>query len=115
MMLPKSCPWVGIEHDVALRGHPLELMEEDVAVRRVGAAMDVEDQRILLARRKTDRLQDTRLDSLAIEAGIPEVLGLRELELGEERVVHVGERHETLGRGVEGVQIGQVRRVADRE
>ena len=44
---------VRVEHDVALGGHPLELVREGVAVGGVRAAVDLEDQRVLLRRRRT--------------------------------------------------------------
>ena len=81
-MLPKSWPYdvlprgLVIEHDVALRGHPLELVRVDVAVRRVRAAVDVEDQRILLRRVEVRRLQDPGLNLLAVEALVPDLFRL---------------------------------------
>src|SRR5882762_3947134 len=103
------------EHHVALGGHPLHLVEEDVAVGGVRSAMNVENQWVLLPGREAYRLQDPRLDLLAVEARVPEVLGRDELALREERVVDVGELGEMLGLRVERVYVGEVSRVADRQ
>ena len=82
---------VGIEDDVALRGHPLELVRERVSVSRMRAAVDVEDQRILLRGVEAGRLLDPGGDLQAVEAGVADLLGRGQVEPGEELGVEVGE------------------------
>ena len=86
---------VRVEDDVAFGGHPLELVREGVAVGRVRAAVDLEDQRVLLRRVERRRLEDPALDLLAVEARVPHLLRLVHRELTEEAVV---ERRQLLRR-----------------
>ena len=79
---------IRIEHDVTLRGHPLELVLEDVAVGGVRAAVDVEDERIFFRRVEIGRLLHPRLDAFPIEALVPDLFRLGQVELLEELLVY---------------------------
>ena len=55
------------------------------------AAVDLENQRILLRRVEVRRLQDPALDVLAVEALVPDLFGLALLDVFEEIVVDVSD------------------------
>ena len=61
----------------------MELVEERVAVGGVRAAVDVQDQRILLAGPESRRLLDPGVDLVPVEAGVLQLLGWRDLDFGE--------------------------------
>ena len=82
---------VDVEHDVAFGGHPLKFMIEDPAVGRVRAAVNVEDERILLLRIEVGRLLDPTLNALAIETGVIDFLRRSQIELRPEFPVKVGD------------------------
>ena len=90
---------VGEEHDVALRGHPHELVRVGVAVCRVRAAVNLEDHRILARRIEVRRFQNPALDLPAVEARVPDFFRLALADVGEERVVDVRDlRRRAAGR-----------------
>ena len=100
---------IGIEHDVALGGHPLKFMVEGVTVGGMRAAVDIEDQRILLAGREMGRTLHPGLDAAAVEALVPDRLRFGQVELGEQLVVNLGEAFETAGRAIEQEQVADIR------
>src|SRR5207253_2720151 len=79
---------IGVQHDVALRRHPVELVGEGVTERGVGPTVDLEDERILPRGLEVRWLENPSLDALAVEARIPDLLGRREVEGAEQRVVY---------------------------
>jgi hypothetical protein len=67
---------VGEEHDVSLRRHPLEFVSERVAVRGMRSAVDLKNHRVLARRVEARRFEDPALNLLAVEARVPDLLGL---------------------------------------
>jgi hypothetical protein len=59
-------------------------VEEREAVGGVRPAVDVQDERVLLRGVEARRLLDEGVDLLAVEAGVPELLGSGEEELREQ-------------------------------
>ena len=99
---------IGIKHDVAFGGHPLEFMVEGVAICGMRAAMDIENQRIFLAGREVGRTLHPSLDAAAIEALVPNHFRLGEIEFFEQLVVDVGEPVNMARGAVEQEQIAYV-------
>src|SRR5260370_5901023 len=82
---------VWIEHDIALRRHPLKLVVENVSIRSVRAAMNVEDQWILPVQIKIGWLLDPRLNALAVETLVPDFFRLSQVQVRKQFVVEVGQ------------------------
>src|ERR1051326_5608177 len=84
--IPKLLPVAGaaarvrIKHDVTLRRHPLKLVIEDVAVRGVWSAMNVENQRILLVRIEVGWLLYPRLNLAPIKPRVPHLFRLGNIQ-----------------------------------
>ena len=72
---------IRIKHDVALGRHPLELVLENVSIRRMGAAMDVQDERIFLVRIEARRLLHPRLNLFPVEALVRDFFRLGQIQL----------------------------------
>src|SRR5438105_1495182 len=82
---------VRVEHDVSLRGHPHELVRVRIAVRRVRAAVDLEDQWVFFGRVEIRRLEDPALNLLSIERGVPDFFRLALPDVFEEILIDVGQ------------------------
>src|SRR6185369_2851623 len=82
---------VRINHDVTLRRHPLKLMIEDETVSRVRSAVNVQNQRVLLARIEVGWLLYPRLNLLTVKARVPDFFRFGEIEFRDELVVNVCE------------------------
>ena len=91
LAVSRAAARVGIEDDVTFGRHPLKFMVEDVAVGGVRAAVNVQDERIFLAWIEVRRLLHPGLNLLAVEARVPDLFRLGEIELREELVVDVRE------------------------
>src|SRR5262249_28721555 len=63
-----AAPWVEVQHGVSPRNQQLELGEETVTEHAVRAAVDVEDQRRLVPRRRPRREAKPALNRRAVEA-----------------------------------------------
>ena len=72
----RASAWIGIEHHVALGGHPLKFMVKDETVRRVRPAVNIEDERIFFRWIKVRRLLDPAVSFLAIKTGVPDFFRL---------------------------------------
>ena len=75
---------VRVEHDVALRGHPLELVREGVAVGGVRPPWISRISGYFFDGVEGRRLEDPALDLLAVEARVPDLLRLVHRQLAEE-------------------------------
>jgi hypothetical protein len=64
-------------------------MNENVAVGHVRAAVNVQNQWILLVRVETRRLLQPRLDAFAIETVVPNLFWLGEIQFREQIVIHI--------------------------
>src|SRR2546427_11494479 len=100
--LPISAAGVRIEDDVALRGHPHELVRVGAPVGRVRPAVNFENHRVLAARVEAGRLEDPSLNLLAVEAGVPNLLRLALCDVLEQIVVDMGGRTERCPRDIQG-------------
>src|SRR6266705_6860571 len=113
----RRAPWIHQQHPVPLAREHLELGEEDVAVIRVRAAVDVEDQRVALARPVAVRTHQPRLDLEAAAAREPKRVRRDRHELREQGVVQGGEpavRPGAAGTERRNVQLARVRDIARR-
>ena len=81
---------IRIQDHVTFCRHPLKFVCEYIAIGRVWAAMDIQDQWVFLGRIKPRWLLHPGLHFLAIETLIPNLFRLGQIELGEKFVVHVG-------------------------
>src|SRR5580658_10834680 len=81
---------VGVEDDITFGSHPLKFIIEDPSVGRVRAAVDVENEWVLLLRIEVRRLLDPALNVLTIKAGVINLLRRRQVELGPELAIGVG-------------------------
>ena len=84
-------PRVEVEHHVAFGSHPLKFMIEDPAVSGMRAAVNVEDERVLLLRIEVGRFLDPTLNGLAIEAVVIDFLRRGQIQLRPEYLVKVGD------------------------
>ena len=93
---------IGVDDDVAFGRHPVELVGEGVAVGSVGSAVDLEDHRIFFRRAESGRLEDPTLDTLAVEAVVPEFFWRGQVQRGEQSFVHPSDFE---GRGKRGESV----------
>src|SRR5262249_23051086 len=70
---------VRIEHHVAFGGHPLKLVIKNESIGGVRAAMNIENQRVLLVRVKVGRLLHPGLNFFSVEARVPDFLRLSKI------------------------------------
>src|SRR5216117_773801 len=82
---------IGIEDAVAAAGEHLEFMEEAVAVRRMRAAVDLEDERPFLRGVEAARLHEPALDHPAIRALELDALGGCDVTSPQQLAVEIGE------------------------
>ena len=115
---------VGVQHDVAGGGHELLLRVEDVAVVREGAAVHLQDQRVLARRVEAGGLDDPAVHRAAVLGRCPaQLLHRAECPLAEEVRVQVGQHAlgpaevrdgDIAGHGRAGHRVGQAALVAGR-
>lgn len=84
---PVAAARIAEDHRVAERRPALGLVEIQRAVRRLGAAVDVEDRRIFFARFGAHRFHVPAVDRQPLAVVHRIVFGLRKLELRHERIV----------------------------
>src|SRR5439155_22698740 len=80
---------IWIEHDVTLGGHPLKFMIEDVAVRSMRSAVNIENKWVLLLGIKVGRLLNPCLNFLTVKARVPNLFRRGEIQLGKQLVIDV--------------------------
>ena len=105
-----AAPRIRIKHDVSFRGHPLKFVLENVAVGRMGSAVDVKDERILFPGTKIRRLLHPRLDRFAIEALVRNFFRLGQIELGEKFLVKMCQLLRLTAARIECEEIADARR-----
>src|SRR5690348_14785641 len=81
---------VHIKYNVAFRRHPLKLVIKDPPVRGMRATVNIQNQGILSSRVKVGWLLDPALDAFSVEACVIEFFGISHIQLGPERMVHIG-------------------------
>src|SRR3989442_7155035 len=103
---------IRIEDAVASAGEHLEFMEEAIAIRRMRAAVDLEDQRPLLRGVEAPRLHEPALDHPAVRALELDALGRRDVTGPHELAVEVGEAAQALAELADG-NVARTRRVRE--
>ena len=81
---------IRIQHRISLRCHPLKFVIENETVGDVRAAMNVQDQRVLLMRIETGRPLYPGLDAFAVETVVPNLFRIGEIQFREQPVIDVG-------------------------
>src|SRR6516164_7272570 len=81
--------WVDVKDDVAFGGHPLKFMIKDPAIGGMWAAVDVENERVLLLRVEVGRLLNPPLNALAVETAEIDFLWRGQIQLRPEFPVEV--------------------------
>ena len=110
-----AAAWIGIEHHVAIGGEILELIAERHVVHAVRTAVDLHEQRVLLARVEPRRLDDPSLDARAAARCVPDLLDAAEFDAFQHVGIHVREAGDRLGAlEVEAHDIGRIVGIAAR-
>src|SRR5580700_6617297 len=85
-------PRIGVEHDVATRGHELFFQIEAIAVIGKRPPVDLKDQRILLLGIESRWFENPPLDFAMIFCGfVPDLFDLPELSSREKAFVDLGQ------------------------
>ena len=103
---------IRVEHGVAAAGEHLELVKEAVAIRRMRAAVDLEDQRPLLRGVEAAGLHEPALDHPTVRAFELDALGQRDVTGPHELPVEVGEAAQAFAELADG-DVARTRRVRE--
>src|SRR5215467_732619 len=89
LAIASRAAWVDVKDDVAFSGHPLKFMIKDPAIGGMWAAVDVENEWVLLLRIEVGRLLNPPLNALAVETAVFDFLWRGQIQLRPEFPVEV--------------------------
>ena len=101
---------IRIEHDITFRGHPLELVFEDISIGCMRSTVNVQDERIFFRRIKVGWFLHPRLDAFAVKAPVRNFFRLGQVELRKKFLIDVGQLRGLAAASVQDEQIIDVRR-----